>query len=692
MTKYPWIRHGLAVAGLAALLAGCNGKEDFSDAVIGGDPLGSGIGAGANFQPDDACAPRVVGALVDAGTVSNIRYECDGFYGYTGVTGLPDETSQNFFVCPMGATSVNFLLGGRTASLTLGTGYFRSAQPVNTQGCQYDYGAEEYVVGQYDADGIYLFSLSDLIDGPARVDAETNADTDGRKQVRNTSALLQALDAVPGDELISIDQVAHEIVFDAEDPFVFPDGFLIQDYADFVMAGGSAQIYLDAVEAEGGVVSAGGLPMESAAIAAVSESNLATNAGIYRFQMIQSAADAALVDAGIYTNPVLYGDGLCRAVAGGAINPDADEDAPEDAFDQVLLPDVIQYFTDPFGFCAAFSQFMPSVLVTRRGHVSMGGAFNVVDVESTGSSLCDNETVDYGALEVSTYSFQPDRAFSGWRIIGDEEGGILNVVGRVIGDYAFNGEERDESTASDFKFIYPDLPEAAYDFNADTDRTSANGVYCGETVSDQPILSLLRVGTVSPTLDAEVMTALADPQPMRYTFNYIARALATDEEPNTQVASMKVTIHSDGAVFTDLDDDGNSYDGISVPAGEHEIGMVSSVFRSTVTPEDPALAVANILVYNYGPLSLSGVLPKYGSYFRARLVPDNACTGENALFAASGGFDSPAESAYWFDPYAATDVIRSNPGEAGASARYAGLRTRAYGYIEAVRSDCPPPP
>jgi len=687
MTKYSWIRHGLAVAGLAALLTGCNGKEDFSDAVIGGDPLGSGVGAGANFQPDDACAPRVVGALVDAGTVSNIRYECDGFYGYTGVTGLPDETSQNFFVCPMGATSVNFLLGGRTASLRLGTGYFRAAQSINTQGCEYDYGADEYVVGQYDADGIYLFSLSDLIEGPARIDAETSAETDGKKQVRNTSALLQALDTIAGDELVTIDQVAHEIVFDAESPFVFPDGFLIQDYADFVMVGGSAQTYLDAVQADGGVVSAGGLPPQSAAISAIRESNLETNAGLYRFQMIQSSADAALVDAGVYSNPVLYGDMLCRAVAGGAINPDST--TSEDAYDEVLLPDPVRYLTDPYSFCASFSQFMPEMFVTRRGNVSAGGAFNVVDVESNGLSLCDNQTTDYGTFEMSTYSFQPNRVFSGWRIIGDKEGGILDLAGRVIGDYAFNGEERDESTASDYSFIYPDLPEAAYDFNVDTDRTSANGVYCGETISDQPLLSLFRVGTVSPNLDAEVMTALADPQPMRYTLNYISRAQASDEEPNTVTASMKVTIHPDGAIFTDIDDNGNPYDGILAPSDEYEIGMVSSVFRSTVTPEDPALAVANILVYNYGPLSLSGVLPKYGSYFRARLVPDNTCTGENALFAASAGFDSPAESAYWFDPYAATDVIRTNPGEAGASARYAGLRTRAYGYIEAVRTDCP---
>jgi len=687
MTKYSWIRHGLAVAGLAALLTGCNGKEDFSDAVIGGDPLGSGVGAGANFQPDDACAPRVVGALVDAGTLSNIRYECDGFYGYTGVTGLPDETSQNFFVCPLGAASVNFLLGGRTGNLQLGTAYFRAAQSVNTQGCEYDYGANEYVLGQYDADGIYLFSLSDVIQGPARIDAETSADTDGKKQVRNVSALLQALDTVAGDELVTIDQVAHDIVFDAESPFVFPDGFLIQDYADFVVAGGSAQSYLDAVQAEGGTVSASGFPIESAAVSAIRDSNLSTNAGIYRFQMIQSSADAVLVDAGVYTNPVLYGDGLCKAVAGGAINPDGS--TSEDAFDPVLLPDPVGYLTDPFGYCASFSQFIPSVLVTRRGYVSAGGAFNVVDVQSTGTSLCDNATVDYGAFETSTYSFEPDRRFSGWRIIGDEESGILNVAGRMIGDYAFNGAERDDSTASDYTFIYADLPEAAYDFNVDTDRTSANGVYCSETVSDQPLLSLLRVGTVSPRLDVEVMTALADPQPMRYTLNYIARAQSSDDEPNTQSASMKVTIHPDGAVFTDLDDDGNPYDGISVPAGEYEIGMVSSVFRSTVTPEDPALAVANILVYNYGPLALSGVLPKYGSYFRARLVPDTACTGENALFTATGDFDTVQENAYWFDPYAATDVVRANPGEAGAAARYAGLRTRAYGYIEAVRTDCP---
>lgn len=690
MTKYRWIRHGLAVAGIAALLAGCNGKEDFSDAVIGGDPLGSGVGAGANFQPDDACAPRVIGALVDAGTVSNIRYECDGFYGYTGVTGLPSETSQHFFVCPLGAKSVTFMLGGRTASLTLGTSYFRAAQSINTQGCQYDYGAEEYVIGQYDADGIYLFSVSDLIKGPARIDAESSADTDGKKQVRNTSALLQALDTTAGDELITIDQVAHEIVFDAESPFVFSDNFLIQDYSSFIQGAGEAQSYLDAIQAEGGQVSAAGFPLESGAISALSAANKATNAGVYRFQLIQnSLADAGLVDQGVFTNPVLFGDGLCKAVAAGAINP---AESSEDAIDPVLLPSLLDYLENAGAFCSSYSQFMPSMLVTRRGHVSMGGAFNIVDFENGGSFSCDNDTVDYAALDSTSYLFEPDRTFSAWGVSGDREGGALQLNGRLIGDYAFNGEERDQVLVSDYRYVYDGLPETAYNFNPVTDRTSFNGSYCNATVDDQPLLSLLRAGTVTPYLDAEVMGALAEPNPMRYTLNYIARAQATDEEPGVQVASLNITIHSDGAVFTDLNNDGNPYDGISVPSGEYEIGMISSVFRSPVTPEDPSLAVLNILVSNYGPLSLSGVLPKYGSHFRARLVPDNACAGGNVLFAASGEYETATDSAYWFDPYAAADVIRASPGEAGASARYAGLRTRAYGYIEAVRSDCPPPP
>lgn len=690
MTRYSLIRRGLAIVGLAAVLAGCNGKEDFSDAVVSGDPLGSGIGAGANFDADDACAPRVVGVLVDAGAVSNIRYECDGFYGYTGVTGIPEETSQSLFVCPMGARSITFMLGGRTASLPLGTGYFRAAQSINTQGCQYDYGAEEYVVGQYDADGIYLFSTSDLIDAPARIDAESSADTDGKKRIRNASALLQALDVVPGDELITIDQTAHEIVFDTDAPFIFPDGFLTQDYSVFTQEGGVAQSYLDAIEGNGGVVSAAGFPLLTETISTLGTANKATNAGIYRFQLIQnSLVDAALVDKGVYTNPVLFGDGLCRAVAAGAINPNPEPS--EDVIDTVLLPSLADYLGNAGGFCASYSQFMPSMLVTRRGHVAMGGAFSIVDFESGGSFSCDDNTMDYAAFESDSNSFSPDRVFSDWNIQGNAEVGALKLKGRFIGDHAFNGEEREGALASDYTFIYPSLPDAAYDFNAATDRTSLDGTFCGADVADQPLLSLLRAGTVSPNLDAEVMTALADPQPMRYTLRYISRAQSSDENPNTLSDSLNITIHPDGAIFTDLDGLGNSYDGINVPTGEYEIGMVSSVFRSTATPADPALAVINILVHNYGPLSLStgpNALPKYGSHFRARLVPNKAC-GENSLFVATGDFETIEEKAYWFDPYAATDVIRSNPGEAGAEARFDGLRTRAYGYIEAVRADCP---
>lgn len=671
-------KHVMMAIGMVTLLTACNGKEDFSDAVIGGDPLGSGFPGGANFNASDACSPRVVGALVDAGTVSNIRYECDGFYGYTGVTGIERETSQNFFVCPLGSSSVTFLLGGRTASLDLGTGYFRSASQVNQNGCQYDYALDEFIVGQYDADGIYLFSLSDIVDGPARIDAETDDSTDEAKQVRNASALLQALDTAPDDGLITINQTAHDIIFDSQAPYAFSDTFLVQDFATFTAPGGEAQNYLDAVEAAGGAgaVSASGFPDAGTVVDAITSSNRATASGVYRFQMIvNSLVDAALVQQGIFNNPVLYGDGLVQQISAASINPDAPEGEIE--LDLLLYQNV---------------EFLPTMLVTRRGTVSMGGSFHVVDFQNTGKQCVDGKP-DYSAFQSSSYSLLPTLNFSNWMIDGDRDAGSLNFTGRIIGDYAFNGASVEDSFASDYSYIYPNLPADAYQFDEATDRTSLDGNYCDQVIDDQPVLTLLRGGVVAPIPDVEVMTSLTQSGPMQYSLRYLARSTADVEAPDTpQGSDLPVTIHSDGAIFTDLNTDGNvAYDGSAVPAGEYEVGMVSSVFRSPLAPPDDVdRAVINILLYNYGPLASSASIPKYGTQFRARLVPDVDCVGDNAAFAPGDVFTSSTDPAVWYNAYAAVDVINSAAvGEAGDTARYQGMRTRAYGYLEARRSDCP---
>ena len=681
--------NGLAAALMALFLAGCNGQEDFSDAVIGGDPLGSGIGAGANFNANDACAPRVIGSLVDEGTLSNIRYMCDGFYGYTGVTGLPDEQEQNLFVCPLGAQSVTFLLGGRENNLPLGTAYFRSASSRNAEtGCVYNSTEEVYDTGQYDADGLYLFTVSDLVISPARIDAVdmTGDGNENKRKVRNASGLLRALDTQPGDALITIDQVAHD-VFIADNsnpsPFNFPVTELIKDYAEFSADAGIADQYIDRVESETAATLAG-FPPEGSIPGVLLRSNRATNAGLYRFEMVPTQLDSLLVEEGVLDPQTLYSHQLAFEVASSAVAPGSS-------------------VADPF--LSNVLEFMPVAMVTRRGDVTMGGAFSVIDYDNN-VPLCEPEGYDYSAFAARSYELDHEGTFANWVMDhAFNAGDTLTMRGRLFSGYAFSNETSNTGVVSDYSVLYGDLPAGAYQFFDDTDRTEFDGDYCGTAITDQPVFTFSRAGTVVPRLDPEVMQTLApDVAPLQYTLSYLNRNNADDVDPTNLKASLRITIHRDGAVFTDLYDAGGalgSPDGNTayvpngaLPAGEEfQIGMVSSLFRDPLNPLDPSKAVLNLVVYNYAPLLENSTLPMYGSHFRARLVPDAACEGGNRLYPASLDFETDTDlSAVWYDPYAAAQAIKSTDPETDAVLRYESLRKQAYGYVEAVRTDCPPPP
>ena len=679
------VTSGLAAALMALFLAGCNGQEDFSDAVIGGDPLGSGVGAGANFNANDACAPRVIGSLEDEGTLRNIRYMCDGFYGYTGVTGLPDEQEQNLFVCPLGARSVTFLLGGRENNLPLGTAYFRSASSRNAEtGCVYNSAEEVYDTGQYDADGLYLFTVSDLVISPARIDAVdmTGDGNENKRKVRNVSGLLRALDTQPGDALISVDQVAHD-VFIADNsnpsPFNFPVTELIKDYAEFTQSAGIADQYIERVESETAATLAG-FPSEGSIPGVLLRSNRATNAGLYRFEMVPNRlADPLLVEEGVLDPQTLYSHQLAFEVAISASAPGS----------QVADP-----------FLRNELEFMPVAMVTRRGDVTMGGSFSVIDYDNN-APLCEPEGYGYSAFSQRSYELDHEGTFVNWVMDNAFNGGdTLSMRGRLFTGYAFSNETSNTGAISDYSVLYGNLPAGAYQFFDDTDRTEFDGSYCSTTITDQPVFIFSRAGTVVPQLDPEVMQTLApDGTPLQYTLSYLNRNNADDVDPTNTKASLRITVHRDGAVFTDLYDaggvetpDGNTgyVPGDAVPANEFQIGMVSSLFRDPLNPLDPSKAVLNLIVYNFAPLIESGSLPMYGSHFRARLVPDIACDGDNRLFPAALDFETDTSlSAVWYDPYAAAQAIKSTDPETDALLRYESLRKQAYGYVEATRTDCP---
>src|SRR5690606_24793015 len=132
-----------------------------------------------------------------------------------------------------------------------------------------------------------------------------------------------------------------------------------------------------------------------------------------------------------------------------------------------------------------------------------------------------------------------------------------------------------------------------------------------------------------------------------------------DDDFTVASDGQNITIHADGTILTDNDSDGNaSYDGTAlIPVDEHLIGMVSSVFPgvddpNTAPDERLSEATANLLVFNFVAPSRHNEVKRFGSHFRARLVPDDtACAGGNRLFEASDFGAENEDPAYWYDPY-----------------------------------------
>lgn len=695
------------LAVLALSLAGCNGQEDFSGAIIGGNIIDDS-NPNPNFDPDNACQSRVVGNLVDSGIVANIGYECGGYRGYTGSKGIPSEVDQNRFVCPLYSTSVRFFLGGRNDPREyLGTANFRVAGPAGenfdqdgNSTCQYNEVSQEYEAGSvYDADGPYLFAVADLYDGPVRVDVITD-DEPNEQAAQNLSALLTGLDSSSDPSLVLINDEAHRVVFDLE--FLFADDFFDKPFADFVAAtpsGGEAQDYLDLISAGAGPTAVGMLPINEFDVEeTLGAANFSTAAGIYQFDLRQEdyLLFGYLVEQGQSPDKPLYNaDALLTDYL--LVNlqaPDMSRADPSLAATTDLVPFVFA------------RDYLPSTLVDRHNRLIGGGSFDVARItlgESGGiDHLCGEQPL-YLALG-DTVGLGPDLTFE--NMVFEPvptatlpEVGTVNIPGRFIDGVAYSGLKSDADDTqvvpvTDYELAYQD---PTHIFDESTDRSLINTTsLCGSSISNQMILSYRRQGLVAPKLDPLIMDNFFPvATPGQYTLNYLARDVASAVDPNVvSKDTLKITIHNDGSILTDLNvNDNSSYDldGF-IPSGEYVVGMVSSIIAgeediSTVEEEYLTEAQINVLVFTLGPEDLEPVLPAYGSHFRARIVPDTTCNATNAFWLA--GDDTLSTNAYWFDSYNITNWLRGTTEATTPEERYEALRTIAYGFVEGVRTDCP---
>lgn len=685
--------HSRFLLSLAALLAftlaGCNGQEDFSDAVVAGNIV-NGDKPNPNFNPDNPCQSRVVGNLVDSGIVDNIGYECGGYRGYTGEKGIPSEKSQSRFVCPLYSTSVRFFLGGKNdAREYLGTAHFRRAGPAEAnfddQGnniCSYNDVDNEYEAGSvYDADGPYLFSVADLYDGPARVDVITDGAAN-ELTAQNVSALLTGLDISADESLVVISEEAHRVIFDEE--FFFPDDFFDVAFDQFISGSGDAQAYISAI----GAGDAGALPLDELEVEqSMKAANGSTAAGLYQFDLeefLYGILYFAEGDSGPVGQENLVSDYLSRtltSIVTASAAADPENPAAVDATPIVFEQD-----------------FWPFMMIDRQSRIIGGGAFDMVRF-ATGATerLCSNEQPLYLALDGAA-GLSSDLMFSQFKFEPTGlEPGEVNIPGRFIDGIAYSGIELADGQI-DYDLAYSG-PTHVFDPAKDRSLINATSL-CGSTIANQPILSFRRQGIVMPKLDPSIMsyffgdTGPGVSGPKRYTLDFMVRSSADVIEPDQTGDMLSVTIHEDGTILTDLNADGNtSYDSFGdIPTDEHLVGMVSSVIpgeenATTLEEEYITESLINVLVFTLGPKELATTLPAYGSHFRARIVPDGACD-VNVMFAA--GDPDSTDHALWFDTYNITNWLGQNGSTATDPERYEAFRTKAYGFIEAKRNtDCP---
>lgn len=220
--------------GAAVALAGCNGGEDFSDAIIGGgSPIDPRPGP-APIPDDDEPAVEVelVVGIDDAGiyrtaNIANINYTCTEAVGAVKGSGLKPYIAR----CAPTADRIEFFIGGSLSGdrrISIGTAYLplctgRSGGSAGASGCA-------------GGTGFFQIALADLVpvavgdaigaERPLTAPARREADDPA---VRNRAAFLLALDQTPGDRVITIDPVAHN------NSALAPETLFDQAvYADFV--------------------------------------------------------------------------------------------------------------------------------------------------------------------------------------------------------------------------------------------------------------------------------------------------------------------------------------------------------------------------------------------------------------------------------------------------------------------------
>ena len=677
---------------LLTTLSACNSGESFSDGTRIQGSIIDGTGRSTVLDSDPS-AVRVSGSLSAKKPLFNVGYRCDGVIGFTGKSGIAQEQEAGYFVCPHTARQVSFFLGGERDALELGSLWLPCA-PDNREvdSCDRVDG-----LGAYPSDDeesllgpplIHLYSLADILQSPARMDIGRGT-TALQRRLANLSAMLEALDTGSRPGFVTLDGRVHEVI---DSGLTEISAQMDIPFEDFVATDGPLdELMQRVVEAEGHV---GQYPGSlSATRQNLGQGTKATAAGIYVLEMESYTYSFLLHFLGDLVPAVFpVTDALALAVIDAATNPDTEE---SDGF--------------LYSRAAEGRDYLPLFIVDRQGRAFGGGGYDVMDVQfsvaadpdvgdgldplpenqinyqcSQGLEVPDYLTLSSDARVADDFSLQDFNLFS----LSPEVETNLTLSGRLFSGRGFHGAERNELGRSDYRVIYP--YSSGYDFD-ESDAVFLNGVACSQVVKDLIVNSFYRVGLVQPFLDDQVMAFLTPGgTPAAYDIDFWHRdTVHADDFPQRSPVSLPITIHRDGSIFSNMYDQSLKNAGYEtdpekrIPDGEYLIGLVTSVQKSDLHPDNPALASINILMNLSGPPGSEADLPHFGKRFHAQLRLDQKDRCANVLRSVADDTENPV----WLDTWKPLQTVKAIGGGTPVQ-RYETLRLEGYGLVSGQAFSC----
>jgi hypothetical protein len=640
----------------AVALAGCNGKENFGDANIGGPILGPQPGLspdGPALELEVVASVRQGGDYVSA-RLTNIGYQCGDV-----IARIPKTGSNRVARCPEATASVELFIGPTFPNanrISLGTVQL----PACNGRAGGSAGGDEGCLG---GAGFFQVAVSDIVNPPVRMRANNSG-------VRNRAALLSVLDGNPDTAfVIEIPDSAHEAV--AAAPTTDFNG---TSYANFIAAwSGWVNDVRTVADVGAAVWPANANQAARAAEVAMNRSRM----GIYEFA--HDGFSYALTFPG-NPNPLgtysmsgrilvlADGDAISVGVATGV------ETSVDSALDFLGLEDGAGL--DEEMVLAGSDWNLRSVNQSGVVNIDLAGrviGFGSYDLLEASSNKTDYE-VDYPQADIYKPATEDAARFTG----------------TAFSENFNNAPYRIARTG----FVSPDLDTDVLNQLPEFYRIT---VYKACTTPEDPICTIIPEAEISKSGRAGNYPEFIDPDNCRdsCTGSNIPRLTVTKERPNTRFFAdgyFHIQILPDGTIITDVDKNCLPVTDMATlqdPDGQQErrIGFVSRTFQGEKDS-------ANISLLMAGPASVGNPtainesvppMPFFASQIQGRIDLSEAAMPLYRL--SDENFDKKVRSV-WDDGSFQAERYRDQVGSSPSnSQRYTQIALNFRGAVAGTKID-----